>query len=103
MGTSIYLRDLGYRGTLDELLDVLLELEAIRGRDGVEVVGELEELLGQPWISRLVEASLLPQAPGDRPQDGVGHTAQVPEGLVPVLASAKVNLGHSTQAHSLED
>jgi hypothetical protein len=34
--------DLVDRGTLDELLDILLELEAIKGRDGVLVVRELK-------------------------------------------------------------
>src|ERR687894_3048158 len=97
------LQDLVYRGTLDEIFDVLLELEALRGRDGVEVVRELEELLRQARVSRLVEAPLLPHAAGDRPQDGVGHTTQVAQRLVAVLAGAEVHLGHSPETNALED
>ena len=68
-------QDVGYGGTLDELLDVLLELESLRGRNRVLVVGELEELLRQVRVPSLVQAAFLPHAPRDRPQDGQGQEA----------------------------
>src|SRR5918995_1206958 len=43
IGASIHLQDLVDRGSLDELLDVLLELQSIRGGDSMQVVRELEE------------------------------------------------------------
>jgi hypothetical protein len=61
-------QDFLYRGTLDELLDVLLELQAVGGGYGVTVVGELEEGVGQARVARLVQAALLAQPAGDGPQ-----------------------------------
>src|ERR687893_766676 len=54
------------RGPFDELLDVLLELEAVRRGDGVQIVGELEEGVGRARFARLVQAPILAHAPGDR-------------------------------------
>src|SRR5215210_8007672 len=91
------------RGPLDELLDVLLELEAVRCGDGVHVVGELEELIRQAGIPRLVQTSILPQAPGDRAQDRVGHAGEIAQGLVPILARTQVHLRHRVQPDHLEE
>src|SRR5215210_9481805 len=74
------------RGPLDELFDVLLELEAVGGGDRVQKVRELEEGVGHAGVAHLVQASLQAHAPGDRAQYGVGHTGEIPQGLVPVLA-----------------
>src|SRR5688572_2271102 len=91
------------RGPLDELLDVLLELEALWGSDRVQVVRELEKRVRHARVPYLVQASLLAHAPGDRPQDRVGHAGEIPQGLMPVLASSKVNLRHCLQPDHLED
>src|ERR687897_3286066 len=42
------------RGPLDELLDVLLELEAVRGGDRVQEVGELEQRVRHAGVPHLV-------------------------------------------------
>src|SRR3954447_10140453 len=91
------------RGPLDELLDVLLELEAVGRGDGVQVVGELEEGVWRAWLPRLVEASVLAHAPGDRAQDRVGHAGEVAQGLVPVLARAEVHLRHGVEPDHPQD
>src|SRR5687767_4590346 len=90
------------RGPFDELLDVLLELEAVGRGDGVQVVGELEEGVGRAWFPRLVQASLLAHAPGDRAQHGVRHAGEVAQGLVPVLAGTEVDLRHSLEPNRLQ-
>src|ERR687886_1919693 len=90
------------RGPLDELFDVLVELEALRCCDGVLVVGELEELIRQVRVPRLVETTVLPQTPGDGAQYRVGHAREVAQRLVPVLAGAKVDLRHRVEADHLE-
>src|SRR5215212_5483305 len=90
------------RGPFDELLDVLLELEADWCGDGVLEVGELEEEVGRAWLPRLVQASLLAHAPGDRAQHGVGHAGEVAQGLVPVLAGAEVHLRHGLEPYRFE-
>src|SRR5918998_1809567 len=81
------------RRTLDELLYVLLELEAFWGRHGVEVVAELEGGDGGVGVARLVQAPFLAHAPGYRAQDGVGHAGEVAQGLVAVLAADQVHPG----------
>src|SRR5215210_4148558 len=91
------------RWPLDELLDVLLQPEAVQGGDRVLVVRELEERVGHARVSHLVQASLLAHAPGDRPKDRVGHAGEISQGLMPVLASTKVNLRHCLQPDHLED
>src|SRR5215217_8712549 len=91
------------RGSLDKLLDVLLELEAVRGGDRVQVIRELEERVRHARVARLVQASLLAHAPGDRTKDRVGHAGEISQGLVPVLASTKVNLRHCLQPDHFED
>src|SRR5215204_4605700 len=91
------------RGSLDELLDVLLELEAVRGGDRVQVVRELEERVRHARVAHLVQASLLAHSPGDRAKDRVGHAGEISQGLMPVLASTKVNLRHCLQPDQLED
>src|ERR671917_459422 len=83
------LEDFADGRALDQLLDVLLELEPLWGGDGVEVVAELEGGDGDVRVARLVQASLLAHAPGDGPQDRVGHAGEVPQGLVAVLAGAE--------------
>src|SRR5215213_2488879 len=90
------------RGPLDELFDVFLELEAVRRGDRVQVVRKLEEGVGHAWVPHLVQASLLPHAPGDRTQDRVGHAGEVAQGLVPVLAGAEVHLRHGIEPDRLE-
>src|SRR5918995_1604203 len=91
------------RGSLDELLDVLLELETIRGGDRMQVVRELEEGVWHAGVPRLVQASLLVHSPGDRAKDRVGHAGEISQGLVPVLASTKVNLRHCLQPDHFEN
>src|ERR671921_1256394 len=91
------------RGSLDELLDVLLELEAVRGGDRVQEVRELEKRVRHARVPHLVQASLLAHAPGDRAKDGVGHAGEISQGLMPVLASTEVNLRHSLKPDHLED
>src|SRR5215218_4096471 len=91
------------RGSFHEFFDVLLELEAVRRGDGVQVVGELEEGVGRARVLRLVEASVLAHAPGDRAQHRVGHAGEVAQGLVPVLAGAEVHLGHGVEPDHLQD
>src|SRR5215211_2776388 len=91
------------RGPLDELLDVLLELEALRGGDRVQVVRELEKGVGHARVAHLVQASFLAHAPGDRAQDRVGHAGEVSQGLVPVLPGTKVDLRHRLEPDLLED
>src|SRR5918998_418219 len=91
------------RGPLDEFLDVLLEFEALWGGDRVLVVRELEKRVGHAWVPHLVQASLLAHAPGDRAQDRVGHAGEISQGLVPVLASTKVNLRHCLEPYHLEN
>src|SRR5215213_11112460 len=68
----VHLQCIVDRRTLDELLDVLLQLQPVRDRHSVQKVGELEELIGQVRVPRLVEAAVLSQAPRHRPQDRVG-------------------------------
>ena len=51
---------------------------------------------------RLVQASLLAHAPGDRAQHGVGHAGELAQGLVPVLAGTEVDLRHSLEPHRLQ-
>src|SRR5215212_1701516 len=97
------LQDFLDRGSFDELFDVLLELEAVGGRDGVQVVGELEEGVRRARVLRLVQASVLAHAPGDRAQDRVRHAGEVAQGLVPVLARAEVHLRHSVEPDHLQD
>src|SRR5215213_4145025 len=96
-------QDLLDRGSLHELLDVLLELEAFRGGDRVQVVRELEKRVRHARVPHLVQASLLAHAPGDRAQDRVGHAGEISQGLMPVLAGTKVNLRHCLQSDHLED
>src|SRR5829696_255790 len=91
------------RGSFHELFDVLLELEAVRRGDGVQVVGELEEGVGRARVLRLVEASVLAHAPGDRTQHRVGHAGEVAQGLVPVLAGSQVHLSHGVEPNHLQD
>src|SRR5215207_5277858 len=91
------------RGPLDELFDVLLELEAVRGGDRVLVVRELEKRVRHARIPHLVQASLLAHAPGDSAQHRVGHAGEISQGLVPVLASTKINLRHCLQPDHFED
>src|SRR5215217_6376907 len=91
------------RWSLDELLYVLLELEAVRGGDRVQVVRELKERVRHARVAHLVQASLLAHAPGDRAKDGVGHAREISQGLMPVLASTKINLRHCLQPDHLED
>src|SRR5215212_8784383 len=91
------------RGALDELLDVLLELQSVRGGDRVQVVRELKELIRHARVPDLVQASLLAHAPGYRAKDRVGHAGEISQGLVPVLASTKVDLRHRLQPDHLED
>src|ERR671920_1027527 len=64
------------RGPLHKLFDVLLELEAVRRGDGVQVVGELVEGVRRARVPRLVQASVLAHAPGDRTQHRVGHAGE---------------------------
>src|SRR5918994_7667058 len=71
-----YPQDFLDRRPLHELFDVLLELEAVRRGDSVQVVGELEEGVRRARVLRLVEASVLAHAPGDRPQHRVGHAGE---------------------------
>src|SRR5215217_5085437 len=97
------LQDFLDRGPLDELLDVLLEREAVRGGDRVQEVRELEEGVGHARVAHLVQASLLAHASGDRAQDRVGHAREVSQGLVPVLAGTKVDLRHRLEPDHLED
>src|SRR5215210_9060064 len=97
------LQDFLDRRPLDELLDVLLELEAVRGGDRVQVVRELEERVGHAGVAHLVQAPLLAHAPGDRAQHGVGHAGEVPQGLVPVLTRAQVDLRHRIEPDHFED
>src|SRR5215207_5368442 len=103
IGASIHLQDLVDRGPLDELLDVLLELQSVRGGDRVQVVRELKELIRHARVPHLVQASLLAHAPGDRTKDRVGHAGEISQGLVPVLASTKINLRHCVEPDHLED
>src|SRR5215204_2691597 len=103
IGASIHLQDLVDRGPLDELLYVLLELEAVRGGDRVQVVRELEERVRHARVAHLVQASLLAHSPGDRAKDRVGHAGEISQGLMPVLASTKVDLRHCLQPDHLED
>src|SRR5829696_6389264 len=91
------------RGSLAELLYVLLELEAVRGGDRVQVVRELEERVRHARVAHLVQASLLAHAPGDRAKDRVGHAGEISQGLMPVLASTKINLRHCLQPDHLEN
>src|SRR5215211_7336411 len=91
------------RGPFDELLDVLLEPEPVRGGDRVQVVRELEQRVRHAGVAHLVQASLLAHAPGDRAQHRVGHAGEVSQGLVPVLAGAKVYLRHGLESDHLED
>src|SRR5215212_3390072 len=91
------------RGPFHKLFDVLLELEAVGSGNGVQVVGELEERVGRARILRLVEASVLAHAPGDRPQHRVGHAGEIAQGLVPVLAGAEVDLRHGVEPYHLQD
>src|SRR5919112_1395884 len=97
------LQDFLDRGPLDEFLDVLLELEAIRCGDRVQEVRELEQRVRHARVPDLVQASLLAHASGDRAKDGVGHAREISQGLVPVLAGAEVDLGHRIQPDHLED
>src|SRR5215208_5067861 len=103
IGASIHLQDLVDRGALDELLDVLLELQSVRGGDRVQVVRELKELIRHARVPDLVQASLLAHAPGDRAKNSIGHAGEISKGLMPVLASTKVNLRHCLQPDHLED
>src|SRR5215213_5249231 len=103
IGASIHLQDLIDRGSLHELLDVLLELEAFRGGYRVLVIRELEKEVGHCRVAHLVQASLLAHAPGDRAKDRVGHAGEISQGLVPVLASSKIDLRHCLQPDHLED
>src|SRR5215212_1569661 len=103
IGASIHLQDLVDRGALDELLDVLLELQSVRGGDRVQVVRELKELIRHARVPDLVQASLLAHSPGDRTKDRVGHAGEISQGLVPVLAGTKINLRHCLQPDHLED
>src|SRR5215213_5518262 len=103
IGASIHLQDLVDRGALDELLYVLLELQSVRGGDRVQVVRELKERVRHARVAHLVQASLLAHAPGDRAKDRVGHAREISQGLVPVLASTKVNLRHCLEPYHLED
>src|SRR5918995_1475246 len=91
------------RGPLDEFLDVLLELEAVRGGERVQEVRELEKRVRHARVPDLVQASLLAHASGDRAKHGVGHAREISQGLVPVLAGAEVDLGHRLQPDHLED
>src|SRR5829696_6439461 len=91
------------RGSLDEFLDVLLKLEAVRGGDRVQVVRELEKRVRYAGVPHLVQAPLLAHAPGDGAKDRVGHAGEISQGLVPVLASTKINLRHCLQPDHLED
>src|SRR5829696_8882714 len=84
-------------------LDVLLELETIRGGDRMQVVRELEEGVWHAGVPHLVQASLLAHSPGDRAKDRVGHAGEISQGLMPVLASTKVDLRHCLQPDHLED
>src|SRR5215218_7069404 len=97
------LQDLLDRGPLDELLDELLELETVGGGDRVQVVRELEQRVGHPWVPHLVQAFLLAHTPGDRAQHRVGHAGEVPQGLVPVLAGTEIDLRHRLEPDHLED
>src|SRR5829696_125601 len=103
IGASIHLQDLVDRGPLDELLDVLLELQSVRGGDRVQVVRELKELIRHARVPHLVQAPLLAHASGDRAQDRVGHAGEISQGLVPVLASTKINLRHCLEPDHLQD
>src|SRR5215213_2983753 len=91
------------RWSLDELLYVLLELQSVRGGDRVQVVRELKERVRHARVAHLVQASLLAHAPGDRAKDRVGHAGEISQGLMPVLASTKVDLRHCLQPDHLED
>src|SRR5215211_2961181 len=97
------LQDFLDRGPLDELLDELLELETVGGGDRVQVVRELEQRVGHPWVPHLVQAFLLAHTPGDRAQHRVGHAGEVPQGLVPVLAGTEIDLRHRLEPDHLED
>src|SRR5215218_329572 len=96
-------QDLLDRGSLHELLDVLLELEAFRGGDRVQVVGELEKRVRHARVPHLVQAFLLTHAPGNRAKNSVGHAGEISQGLVPILASTEVDLRHCLQPDHLED
>src|SRR5215204_4128169 len=103
IGASIHLQDFLDRWSLDELLYVLLELEAVRGGDRVQVVRELKERVRHARVAHLVQASLLAHAPSDRAKDRVGHAGEISQGLMPVLASTKINLRHCLQPDHLEN
>jgi hypothetical protein len=83
---------------------VLVQAQAVLGRDGVQVGVRLMELPQRRHGLVKLPAEALSQAFAGRhrAQHNRGHPAETGQRLVPVLPGAKVHLGHGVQADPLE-
>src|SRR5439155_16784893 len=83
--------------------DMVVEAKRLARAPRVQVAIRLGEERGKGRRARLAESPFLSQAALDRPNDCVGHPAELEDRLPQMPSGTEVDLRHRRKAGSLED